>query len=147
MSKKFPTPPKKVTNVVAGLVLDALGRGLIAQRSMTMSSPGLWEIPGGKVEKGESNRVALVRELQEELSVVVTVGNKFATVHADIHQKSFQMDAYVCRLVQGAIQPMEHSSVRWITADDIFTLTWAPLDIPLLPQLSQVLRKSFQIRQ
>ena len=133
-------------NVVAGLILGADGRGLIAKRSSAMSSPGLWELPGGKTETDETDDVALIRELQEELSVTVAVGKRFATVRAIIRERPYVMSAYCCRLIHGVIRPTEHAEVLWISADDIPSLTWAPLDVPLLPQLSEVLRNAVQGR-
>ena len=119
--------------VVAGLIVDVDGRGLVAKRSQFMSSPGLWEIPGGKVELGESSREALLRELKEELSVTVFVGSLFATVETLINDRLYVMEAFQCRLLEGECNANEHESLRWITAHDVYRLTWAPLDVPMLP--------------
>ena len=130
--------------VVAGLIINSEGKGLIAKRSQRMSSPGLWEIPGGKVETGEVPRVALRRELQEELSVNVVVGEHFASTQAVISGKSFQMNAYRCFLLDGHCQATEHEALRWICAEDVGGLEWAPLDIPMLPEIKQLLWEAAQ---
>jgi len=133
-------PP--VVRVVAGLIVDSNGRGLVAKRSQQMSSPGLWEIPGGKIEPGESARDALKRELQEELSVSVSVCESFATAEVLISDRRYTMEAYVCKLIEGECRATEHEVLRWIIADDVFRLSWAPLDVPMLSELSKLLRES-----
>ena len=132
--------------VVAGLILNSNGQGLVTKRSKKMSSPGLWEIPGGKVEPGEPFQSALIRELKEELDVWVEVKNQFASVSASIGDRKFTMDAFVCAVQTGVIRLVEHEQLRWIDAENIKDLSWAPLDIPLLSDLSYVLRNAAQGR-
>ena len=148
MRKKNAQPqfnsPLPLVRVVAGLIINANGLGLVAKRSENMSSPGVWEIPGGKVESGEKRQKALVRELLEELNVEVFVKEKFGTVTAEIGGRHFTMDAYVCTLKSGTIRALEHQALKWIKAEDIPLLEWAPLDIPLLPNLFDVLRNAGQ---
>ena len=86
--------------VVAGLLLDSKGRALIAKRSQFMSSPGLWELPGGKIETGELPRDALKRELLEELQVIVSVGAHFARTELVIANRHYSMDAYHCEILR-----------------------------------------------
>ena len=135
------TGKKPIVRVVAGLIVNAEGRGLIAKRSQEMSSPGLWEIPGGKIEPGESPKEALLRELMEELSVCVSVGRSFAKAEAHIAERLYVMEAFVCTLISGTCSPSEHEMLKWIGAEDVLSLSWAPLDVPMLPAISNVLRK------
>ena len=57
--------------VAACALIDADGRVLLAKRPPGRPLAGLWEFPGGKVEKGETPEAALIRELEEELAIVV----------------------------------------------------------------------------
>lgn len=69
---------KKEINVVGAVVTND-GKILSAQRSESMSLPGMWEFPGGKIEPGETPRAALVREMQEELLCTVVIGDEVAS--------------------------------------------------------------------
>lgn len=72
LSSPTDAPPAiRMVLVVAVALFDGEGRVLLAQRPPGKSMAGLWEFPGGKVEQGETPEAALVRELDEELGVVV----------------------------------------------------------------------------
>jgi 8-oxo-dGTP diphosphatase len=117
--------------VAAVLVRD--GRVLAARRAEGKREAGLWELPGGKVEPGESDADALVRELREELGVTVSVhGPAGENEHAYAHG-AVRLVALRCTLVAGEPQALDHAEVRWLAADALDTVVWAPADVPLLP--------------
>jgi len=118
--------------VVAAAIIDEDGRVLAAQRGPGMSHAGLWELPGGKIEPGESPEAALAREIREELGLAVAVGahldtNRHAYPHIVVH-----LAAYRCTLVGGSMVLAEHSAVRWLAAGQLGAVTWAAADVPLL---------------
>lgn len=124
--------------VVAGAWIQS-GRVLAARRGPGRARAGLWELPGGKVEPGEDDREALRRELAEELGVPVEVREGLGeAVHA--------YDDVVVRLVayrvegEGSPDPSEHTELRWVSAEELADLAWAPADVPLLGPLSAALR-------
>ncbi|MCH9669347.1 MAG: (deoxy)nucleoside triphosphate pyrophosphohydrolase [Actinomycetia bacterium] len=111
---------------------------LVAQRARPPELAGLWELPGGKVAPGETDRVALARELREELGIGVAVG---ARLGADVALSATStLRAYLVTHTHGALQPNDHRALRWVGADDIAHLPWVPADTAWLPQLTSLLR-------
>ena len=124
--------------VVAGAIVVG-GRVFAARRGPQMKLPGLWELPGGKVEAGEDDREALVRELLEELGVEVCVGERLAqSVFAYPHVE-VRLVAYACSLRAGEVALREHDAVRWLAAGELGEVEWAPADVPLLGAVAVLL--------
>jgi 8-oxo-dGTP diphosphatase len=114
--------------VGAAIVRD--GRVLAARRRATRSGAGPWEFPGGKVEPGESEPQALVRELREELSVDVQVLDPLGRVPLP---DGGELSVCLCRLVGGRVQAgHDHDQVRWLTADELSSVRWLEADLLLL---------------
>lgn len=130
-------PSSRLVLVVAAALIDADGRVLIAQRPQGKSLAGLWEFPGGKVEPGERPEQALVRELEEELAVVVEPDalDPFAFAshaYADFH---LLMPLYLARRWQGAPQPREHAGLVWAPPASLRDYPMPPADGPLVDAL------------
>jgi 8-oxo-dGTP diphosphatase len=121
--------------VVAGAIEEA-GQVLCAQRGPDQRHPGLWELPGGKVEPGETDAQALSRELREELGVEVVVGSHLGTSTHDYPDLSIELVAYNCILYSGRPESLEHAEVRWVSPDSLGDLDWAPADRMLVELLS-----------
>lgn len=123
--------------VVAGaLISDATL--LVAQRNRPPELAGLWELPGGKVAKGESDADALARELDEELGITVTVG---ARLGADVPlNERTVLRAYVVTRTAGSVEPRDHRALRWVRADELDGLAWVPADRGWVPDLIAALR-------
>ena len=96
-----------MVEVAAGLIQDAAGRYLIAQRPPGSHLEGLWEFPGGKREPDETLEACLRRELAEELSATFAVGEKVQTVRWVYPEKTVVLHFYRCRLEAGTIAPGE----------------------------------------
>lgn len=115
---------------VVGAVIVRDGRVMAAQRGGTGPLAGLWEFPGGKVEAGEDAREALAREIAEELSCVVEVGDEVTTT---VHQYDFAeitLTTFFCVLLAGEPQLNEHTATQWLDPEDLDSLEWAAADIP-----------------
>ena len=113
---------------------------LAQQRSYPVEAAGLWELPGGRVEPGESDVDAVVRECQEELGVAVSVG---APIGPDVAlPKGKLLRIYRASLVDPAAtpHPHDHAALRWLKAGQLGTVEWLPADRVLLPALRQALR-------
>jgi 8-oxo-dGTP diphosphatase len=122
--------------VVAGALISGSSL-LVAQRAHPPELAGLWELPGGKVAPGESDAVALARELREELGVEVAVG---ARLGADVPlNETTTLRAYRVTQTGGSLHPNDHRALRWVTARELASLPWVPADRAWLAELTQSL--------
>lgn len=100
-----------------------------------MREPLKWEFPGGKVEPGESATAALVRELREELGIVVQVGARLGVSRTE----GLELELFACWIESGLPEAREHAELRWLSGEALAALDWAPADIPLLALVAQAL--------
>ena len=122
--------------VGAAIVCD--GRVLAARRTSPPAAAGRWELPGGKVEAGETAEAALVREIIEELGVAIEVTGWLAG-GAPIGE-THQLTVATATLLRGGDPtPTEHDRVRWLDADQLDHVDWLEPDRPFLPQLREIL--------
>ncbi len=125
-------PGRAPVRVVAGAVV-AHDRVLAALRPPHAKRGGLWELPGGKVEAGESDAEALVRELREELDVDVQVTDAACGEHVhDYGDVAVRLVLVAATLRAGEPRAVEHTELRWVGPDELDDLAWAPADVPLL---------------
>jgi 8-oxo-dGTP diphosphatase len=123
--------------VGAALLRDDPPRVLASRRTDPPRLAGLWEFPGGKVEPGESDEQALVRELREELGIEAAVG---ARLGGDLPiGDTAVLRVYVCRIVSGKLTLVDHDEHRWLTAEELDDVPWIEVDRPLLPELRTLL--------
>lgn len=125
---------KKATEVVAALIWDG-DRFLICQRPAHKARGLLWEFVGGKVESGETKEQALVRECQEELAVVISVGEVFMEVDHDYPDLYVHLTLFNAAIVEGTSQLLEHNNIRWITPEQILQYEFCPADEEILRRL------------
>lgn len=130
-------PTGKRQIVVVGAVLVRDGRILAARRSESMTLPGYWEFPGGKIEPGESPQEALQRELNEELLCMAEIGEHLETTTYEYDFGVVTLSTYLCTLLEGEPRITEHSELRWLTPDELNTVEWAPADIPAIRRLER----------
>ncbi len=122
-------------DVVAGVIRGEDGRLLISQRLPDDSLGGYWEFPGGKVEKGEDLKVALRRELQEELGIDTEIGAEIQRVVHAYPDRDVRLHFYEARIVSGEPQKLEVADLRWVALDELMRYQFPEADMPLLRQL------------
>ncbi|MDV6331790.1 8-oxo-dGTP diphosphatase MutT [Asticcacaulis sp. 201] len=127
----------KTVLVVAAALVDSDGRVLIAQRPEGKQLAGLWEFPGGKVEPGETPENALIRELEEELGIVVKKACLAPFVFASHTYDDFHllMPLYLIRRWEGEPEAKEHKAIKWVRPNDMRAYPMPPADDPLVAWL------------
>lgn len=120
--------PKQIH--VVGAVITRDGLVMCAQRGHTGNLPGLWEFPGGKIERGESKQAALEREIAEELGCTVEVGREVTTTTHEYVFGEVTLTTFYCRLVAGTPTLTEHVAVKWLPPAELDSIAWAPADNP-----------------
>ena len=135
-------PHVRLLLVAAAVLLDGEGRVLLAQRPQGKSLAGLWEFPGGKIEAGERPEAALVRELHEELGIIVASRDLIPTGFASHAYEDFHLLMPVWRtyIWQGEPQAREGQNLAWIDIEALEDYPMPPADIPLVTTL-KVLNK------
>ena len=120
--------------VVCAVVQDEEGRYLAAQRA-SGSMAGKWEFPGGKIELEETPQQACVRELEEELGVLVKAGQVVLTHQIEIASNPLELLFIEAHWVQGEFKAKEHAQLRWVKAADLSALDWLDGDLPMVEML------------
>jgi 8-oxo-dGTP diphosphatase len=131
----------KIILVAACALVDADGRVLIAQRPAGKPMAGLWEFPGGKIEVGEAPEQSLIRELQEELGIVVNEACLAPLAFASHAYPDFHllMPLYVCRRWEGQVIASEGQALAWVKPNRLRDYEMPPADVPLISHLMALL--------
>ena len=108
---------------------------LIANRSFEDNSQGIWEFPGGKVEENETFTSALIREIKEELSLNIKVGNIIATIDLNKTDKNIYVHYYYAIILSGQISLNVHSEFKWVPHNQLKSFTYIDGDRHILNYL------------
>ena len=115
-------------NVVAAIIKNESGKILIAQRNFKKSQGGLWEFPGGKIEKDETKEEAIIREIKEELTIDIKVDKYLAEKVFNYPDKDINLIAMECTRIGGNVELTEHEDYKWVTSDELTNFEFAPAD-------------------
>ncbi|TDB93177.1 (deoxy)nucleoside triphosphate pyrophosphohydrolase [Actinomadura sp. 7K534] len=125
---------KRADLVIVGAAILSEGRLLSAQRAEPPHMAGGWELPGGKVDPGESDENALIRECHEELNIKVSlqtrIGGDWPLSDTTV------LRVWTAKIVEGVPQPLEHLALRWLTPDELYDVDWLPGDRPVIEALA-----------
>jgi 8-oxo-dGTP diphosphatase len=131
----------KIVLVAACALIDGDGRVLLAERPAGKEMAGLWEFPGGKVEDGERPEQTLIRELKEELGVIVNESCLAPLTFASHSYPDFHllMPLYVCRRWEGHVKALEGQRLIWVRPSRLKDYKMPPADEPLIAHLTTLL--------
>ena len=120
----------KTVKVAAGIIID--GENILAtQRGYGEFKDG-WEFPGGKIEVGESAQEALIREIKEELDVIIEIKDFLDTIEYDYPKFHLSMECFICTIKEGNLILKEHEAAKWLIKENLNSVEWLPADKGLI---------------
>ena len=123
-----------MTNVVCAIIITN-NKVICVQRGEDMLLPMKWEFPGGKVEPGETDEAALVREIAEELELQIKPVLRLEVSLFSYHHTSIRLMPFVCTISGGKLFLKEHSGVRYLDCCELEKLDWAEADKPIVREV------------
>lgn len=132
----------KTIKVVAAIICDDMKEKnkIFATARGYGELKGGWEFPGGKVESGETPQQALIREIIEELDTEIKVGELIDTVEYDYPTFHLSMDCFWAEVKAGHLELKEAEAAKWLTKDQLDSVTWLPADILLIDQIRKCMK-------
>ncbi len=121
-----------IVHVAAGVITDRQGRVLVSRRADDTHQGGLWELPGGKCEEGETAWQTLVRELSEELGIRVEAARPLIGIKHDYQDRSVYLDVWQILRYSGEPDGLEGQPLQWLPADALPTLDMPEADKPVI---------------
>ena len=132
----------KTVKVVAAIICDDMKEKnkIFATARGYDDLKGGWEFPGGKVESGETPQQALIREIIEELDTEIKVGELIDTVKYDYPTFHLSMDCFWAEVKAGHLELKEAEAAKWLTKNQLDSVTWLPADILLIDQIRKCMK-------
>ncbi len=125
----------KTIEVVAAVIVD--NNHIFATQRGYGEFKDKWEFPGGKVKDNEKPEDALKREIKEELETEICVGEHLCTVEHDYPKFHLKMHCYICSVLSGELNLLEHEAAKWLTKETLESVDWLPADLKVINALKQ----------
>jgi 8-oxo-dGTP diphosphatase len=125
--------------VVAAVIVAPGNKVLAAQRAAPAALAGGWEFPGGKVDPGEGEVDALIRECKEELGIEIAVGDR---VGGDWPlSQDYVLRVWLATLASGTPEAREHLALRWLGPGEYYDVEWLGADLPIMKTVENLLQE------
>ena len=98
-----------------------------------------WELPGGKLELGETPQQCIEREIREELATEVKAEKVLGVVDYDYPNFHLTMHCILCTIISGELKLLEHEAARWLTKETLHSVDWLPADLLILGKIEEIL--------
>ena len=127
----------KTLNVVAAIIKKE--NKILATKRGYGEFVNMWEFPGGKIEAGESQKEALIREIKEELDCTIKP-TKFA-LNLEYQYPTFylKMACFEAVVTEGTPRLLEHNDARWLTREELDSVNWIPADLQIIDYLKKTM--------
>ena len=124
-------------SVVVGILFNEKNEVLIALRPPHVVQPGIWEFPGGKVEKNETLKNALIREFREEIGIEIIHAKFFLKVEKHFPEKKLKLILHAFRILDylGVPQGCENQEIRWVPINTVVNYTFPEANIDIIQAL------------
>jgi 8-oxo-dGTP diphosphatase len=131
----------KKIEVAAAVICDSIEKKqkIFATQRGYGEFKGQWEFPGGKIERGETAKQALTREIREELDTEIEIGELIETVEYDYPEFHLTMHCFWAIVVSGELVLKEHEAARWLTRETLHDVKWLPADLGLVEKLKEMM--------
>ena len=120
---------------VTGALIKKNDKYLIGRRGPNEKSPGLWEFPGGKIEKGETPIECIKRELKEELNINAEIGDLVTKYNYDYPNVSYLLYFFKIKSYVGEFKIIVHDKLEWVSLNDFHKYDFLQGDTPLINQM------------
>lgn len=115
-------------------IIEAYNKTLVVQRSEAMKLPNKWEFPGGKIEKNETEKECILREIKEELNVEIELVQRLSPITYNYSDFSIHLIPFLANHISGELKLSEHKNFKWLSKHALLELDWAEADIPIVKE-------------
>jgi 8-oxo-dGTP diphosphatase len=129
----------KRVHVAVGIIINPIGEILLAKRHDHLHQGGKWEFPGGKVESDETVTQALIRELKEEVGLLVSTSSAFMTISHDYPDKQVLLDIHLVKDFSGLAEGAEGQQIAWVSQTQLKDYEFPEANLPILEKIYQQL--------
>ncbi len=135
----MPDPNSPIPHKIIGVAVIRNNQGqiLIDRRRPEGAMGGLWEFPGGKIEPGETMEECIKREIQEELGIVIEVGEHLITIDHTYTHLRVTLTVHHCRYLTGVPQPIECDEIRWVSLEEIDQFAFPEANFEIIAALRE----------
>ncbi len=113
---------------------------MIAKRASHKSMPGKWEFPGGKIHLNEDPKIALERELKEELGIETKTGKYCCANEHNYGDIKIKLTSYFTKFISGDFSLSDHDKIAWVSIKDLLSYDLTDADIPIIEKLNNDLK-------